>query len=98
MTTNGFFFAQKAKALRDAGLQRISFSMDSLDRENFKKITGRDSLQEVLDGIDMAHQLGFNPVKVNAVMIKASTITKSKPWPSLLRKTTLLSFHRVHAT
>ena len=70
MTTNGFFFAQKAKALRDAGLQRISFSMDSLDRENFKKITGRDSLQEVLDGIDMAQQLGFNPVKVNAVIIR----------------------------
>jgi cyclic pyranopterin phosphate synthase len=70
LTTNGFFFAQKARALRDAGLQRISFSMDSLDRENFKKITGRDSLQEVLDGIDMAQQLGFNPVKVNAVVIK----------------------------
>ncbi|MGZ4961746.1 MAG: GTP 3',8-cyclase MoaA [Limisphaerales bacterium] len=70
MTTNGFFFAQKAKALRNAGLQRISFSMDSLDRENFKKITGRDSLQEVLDGIDTAQQLGFDPVKVNAVVIK----------------------------
>lgn len=70
LTTNGFFFAQKAKALRDAGMQRISFSMDSLDRENFKKITGRDSLQEVLDGIDMAQQLGFAPVKVNAVVIK----------------------------
>jgi cyclic pyranopterin phosphate synthase len=70
MTTNGFLFAQKAKALRDAGLQRISFSMDSLDRENFKKITGRDSLQEVLDGIDMAQQLGFAPVKVNAVVIR----------------------------
>jgi cyclic pyranopterin phosphate synthase len=70
MTTNGFLFGQKAKALRDAGLQRISFSMDSLDRDNFKKITGRDGLQEVLDGIDMAQQLGFNPVKVNAVIIR----------------------------
>jgi cyclic pyranopterin phosphate synthase len=70
MTTNGFFFAQKAKALRDAGLRRISFSMDSLDGDNFKKITGRDSLQEVLDGIEMAQQLGFNPVKVNAVIIR----------------------------
>src|SRR6185369_11190492 len=36
MTTNGFLFAQKAKALRAAGLQRISFSLDSLDRDNFK--------------------------------------------------------------
>ena len=37
MTTNGFFFAQKAEALRSAGLQRVSFSMDSLDPEQFKK-------------------------------------------------------------
>src|SRR4051812_19076354 len=44
MTTNGFLFAQKARALRDAGLRRVSFSLDSLDRDNFKKITGRDSL------------------------------------------------------
>lgn len=70
MTTNGFLFSQKAKALRDAGLRRISFSMDSLDRDNFKKITGRDGLQEVLDGIDTAQQLGFAPVKVNAVIIR----------------------------
>ena len=42
MTTNGFLFPQKAQALRDAGLRRISFSLDSLDRDNFKKITGRD--------------------------------------------------------
>src|SRR5215510_8544561 len=51
MTTNGFLFTQKARALRDAGLRRISFSLDSLDRENFKKITGRDGLNDVLTGI-----------------------------------------------
>jgi cyclic pyranopterin phosphate synthase len=70
LTTNGFLFLQKAKALREAGLQRISFSMDSLDRENFKKITGRDALSQVLESIDVAHQLGFKPVKVNAVIIR----------------------------
>jgi len=70
MTSNGFLFLQKARALRDAGLQRISFSMDSLDRENFKKITGRDGLEEVLASIELARQLGFNPVKVNAVIIR----------------------------
>src|SRR5882724_2246524 len=48
LTTNGFLFGQKGKALRDAGLRRISFSLDSLDRDNFKKITGRDGLEEVL--------------------------------------------------
>jgi cyclic pyranopterin phosphate synthase len=70
MTTNGFLFSQKAKALRDAGLRRVSFSLDSLDRDTFKKITGRDGLAEVLRGIDTAQELGFAPVKVNAVVIR----------------------------
>jgi cyclic pyranopterin phosphate synthase len=70
MTSNGFLFLQKAKALRDAGLQRISFSLDSLDRDNFKKITGRDGLDQVLASIALAQELGLNPVKVNAVIIR----------------------------
>ncbi len=70
MTTNGFLFPKKAEALRQAGLGRVSFSLDSLDRENFKKITGRDGLQEVLESITMAQRLGFHPVKVNAVVIR----------------------------
>ena len=70
MTTNGFLFAEKAQALRDAGLRRVSFSMDSLDRDNFKKMTGRDGLNEVLRAIDTAKELGFGPVKVNGVVIR----------------------------
>jgi cyclic pyranopterin phosphate synthase len=70
MTTNGFLFPQEGKALRDAGLKRISFSLDSLDAANFKKITGRDGLEEVLRSISLAQELGLNPVKVNAVVIR----------------------------
>jgi len=70
MTSNGFLFLKKGKALRDAGLQRVSFSLDSLDRDNFKKITGRDGLEEVLASIELAQELGLNPVKVNAVVIR----------------------------
>lgn len=70
MTTNGFHFQQKGVALRDAGLRRISFSLDSLDRANFQKMTGRDALGEVLAGIRLAQELELNPVKVNAVIIK----------------------------
>ncbi len=70
MTTNGFFFPAKARALREAGLHRVSFSLDSLDRANFKKITGRDGLNEVLESIRLAQELGFHPVKVNAVVIR----------------------------
>jgi cyclic pyranopterin phosphate synthase len=70
MTTNGFLFPEKAQALWDAGLKRVSFSLDSLDRQNFKKITGRDGLDSVLESIRMAQELGFAPVKVNAVVIR----------------------------
>jgi cyclic pyranopterin phosphate synthase len=70
MTTNGFLFAEKARALRDAGLRRVSFSLDSLDRGNFKKITGRDGLDSVLASIELAQELGFEPIKVNAVVIR----------------------------
>ncbi len=70
MTTNGFCFPAKARALRDAGLHRVSFSLDSLDQSNFRKITGRDGLNEVLESILLAQELGFHPVKVNAVIIR----------------------------
>jgi cyclic pyranopterin phosphate synthase len=70
MTTNGFLFPEKARKLREAGLRRISFSLDSLDPANFKKITGRDGLEEVLTSIELAQDLGFSPVKVNAVVIR----------------------------
>ena len=70
MTTNGLLFPQKAPALRAAGLRRISFSLDSLARNNFKKITGRDGLDEVLTSIGLAQELGLHPVKVNAVIIR----------------------------
>ena len=70
MTTNGFLFAQKGPALAQASLRRVSFSLDSLDRANFKKITGRDGLEEVQRAIRLARDLGFAPVKVNAVVIR----------------------------
>lgn len=70
LTTNGFQFQAKAVALREAGLRRVSFSLDSLDRDNFKKITGRDGLHEVLAAIQQATQLEFAPIKVNAVIIR----------------------------
>jgi cyclic pyranopterin phosphate synthase len=70
MTTNGFLFAKKAHALKAAGLKRVSFSMDSLDRQNFLRMTGRDALAEVQGAIQLGRQLGFDPVKVNAVVIR----------------------------
>jgi len=70
MTTNGFLFPQKGRLLREAGLHRASFSLDSLDPDNFKKIAGRDGLREVLAGMELAKEIGLHPVKVNAVIIR----------------------------
>ena len=70
LTTNGTHFPSLAKRLKEAGLGRVTLSLDSLDRDNFKKITGRDGLAEVLESIRLAKSLGLAPVKVNAVIIR----------------------------
>lgn len=70
LTTNGFLFPGLARDLRDAGLRRVSFSLDSLNAANFRKITGRDGLDLVLQSIWLARELGFRPLKVNAVIIR----------------------------
>jgi cyclic pyranopterin phosphate synthase len=70
LTTNGTHFLRLAKNLKKAGLGRVTLSLDSLDRDNFKKITSRDGLDEVLESIRLAKSLGLAPVKVNAVIIR----------------------------
>jgi cyclic pyranopterin phosphate synthase len=67
MTTNGSTLRRDAHALRDAGLQRVNISLDSLRRDRFEELTRRDELASVLDGIDAALEAGFEPVKVNVV-------------------------------
>jgi cyclic pyranopterin phosphate synthase len=68
LTTNGALLAAKAQALRDAGLQRITVSLDSLDDEVFRAMNDVDfSVRRVLDGIDAAAAVGL-PVKVNMVV------------------------------
>ncbi len=70
MTTNGVKLTKMAGALRDAGLQRVNISLDSLIRERFAEITRRDALPEVLEGIRAAVEAGFDPVKVNTVVVR----------------------------
>jgi cyclic pyranopterin phosphate synthase len=67
MTTNGSTMRRDAHALRDAGLQRINISLDSLRRDRFLELTRRDELQSVLDGVEAAREAGFDPVKINVV-------------------------------
>ena len=70
MTTNGVLLKEFAKDLKAAGLDRINVSLDTLDRENFKRITGLDKLKEVLEGIEAAAREGIRPVKINTVLMK----------------------------
>ena len=70
MTTNGASLGLIAGELRAAGLQRVNISLDSLRPDRFAAITRRDSLHRVLDGIDSAIAAGFDPVKVNCVLVR----------------------------
>jgi GTP 3',8-cyclase len=69
MTTNGYLLPQKAHALKDAGLERITVSLDSLDEAVFRRMNGgRSSAQRVLNGIAAAEKAGLSPIKINAVV------------------------------
>ena len=70
LTTNGVLLGRHAQALYDAGLRRLNIHLDTLDRERFLKITRRDDLCKVLEGIDTAQRVGFGPIKINAVAVK----------------------------
>ena len=72
MTTNGFLLAHQAQALYDAGLHRLNISLDSLDPKTFDRIIGnrgRSRWEQTWQGILKAYEVGFNPLKLNVVVI-----------------------------
>ena len=69
LTTNGIGLAKRATALRDAGLNRVNVSLDTLDRARFQQITQRDRLKDVFAGLAAAAAVGLGPVKVNTVLL-----------------------------
>tara|TARA_B100000609_G_C17222591_1_gene441401 strand:+ start:4310 stop:5167 length:858 start_codon:yes stop_codon:yes gene_type:complete len=70
MTTNAHFLAKQAQMLKDTGLHRLTVSLDSLRQDRFKEVTGVDGLKKVLHGIEVAQQVGFDPIKINVVVIR----------------------------
>ncbi|GAO01465.1 GTP 3',8-cyclase MoaA [Anaeromyxobacter sp. PSR-1] len=70
ITTNGFGLSRLAPALRDAGLAFVNVSVDSLDPERFRAVTGKPLLERVLRGVEGALAAGFGTVKVNAVLLR----------------------------
>ncbi len=70
LTTNATHLAQHAQALKDAGVDRINISLDSLDPERFKQLTRFGDIQQVFAGIKAAQQAGFKRIKLNCVALK----------------------------
>ena len=70
LTTNGVLLARQARILREAGLHRITVSLDTLDRERFRALTRSDEHAAVLDGIEAAGAAGFRSLKLDTVVIR----------------------------
>lgn len=69
MTTNGARLAEYAEALKEAGLDRLNVSLDTLDPEKFRRITRIGGLRDTLDGLDAARRAGFERIKLNTVLM-----------------------------
>lgn len=89
MTTNGYLLSKHAKALKEAGLNRVNISLDTLNPQLFRKITRIGDFEKVWQGILAAEEAGLSPVKINAVVIRGindseildfALLTQKYPW------------------
>jgi len=88
LTTNGYLLERDAAALVDAGITRVNVSLDSLSRDRFFHMTRRDSLPQVLRGLDaLAAHPEVHPVKVNAVAMRGFTEHEVIPFAEFARST-----------
>lgn len=72
LTTNGILLKEFAKPLKDAGLQRVNISLDTVDPDKYKEITRVGDLNRVMEGIAAAEMAGLRPIKINCVVNKSS--------------------------
>ena len=88
ITTNGYHLDEKAKMLVDSGINGINISVDSLDRNIFKIITGHDRLPEILKGIQNLQELNFSNIKINAVLLNGlnTSIKDFNTWANFIKK------------
>ena len=82
LTTNALGLTRTARALADAGLTRVNVSLDTIRREDFREITRRDRLGDVVAGLEAASAAGLAPVKINAVLLRGVNDDQA---PELLR-------------
>lgn len=70
ITTNGILLADYAEILKKNGLDRVNISLDTLDRNKYKEITGFDMIDRVFEGINLAKEFNLTPIKINTVLLK----------------------------
>jgi cyclic pyranopterin phosphate synthase len=89
MTTNGLRLRELAQPLKEAGLERVNVSVDTLDADKFHRITRRGKLETVLEGVRAAEKAGLVPIKINAVVVRGyndedvsdlAALTLEHPW------------------
>lgn len=73
LTTNGTLLSTYAPTLADAGLKRVNVSLPSLDRNIYRYITKSDSLEQTINGVKMAYDIGLKPITLNVVVLKDIT-------------------------
>ena len=81
LTTNGIGLARQAAALKEAGLDRVNVSLDTIRPETFVQLARRDRIKDVVAGLEAAQEAGLTPVKVNAVLMRG---VNDKQAPELL--------------
>ena len=88
ITTNGYHLDKKAKMLVDSGINGINISIDSLDRNTFKNVTGHDRLPEILKGINILQDLNFENIKINAVLLNGinASYKDFETWGEFIKK------------
>lgn len=85
LTTNGTQLDRRVGRWREAGLTNLNVSVDALDGDRFKAITGHDRLGEILRGIEQARELGFKSIKLNAVLLRGLNDDQMPAWRDYLR-------------
>ncbi|HSS19794.1 MAG TPA: GTP 3',8-cyclase MoaA [Pyrinomonadaceae bacterium] len=86
LTTNAYFLPERAQELKEAGLDRVTISLDSLKPETFKQMTGVDVLDRVLAGIAAAKEAGLQPIKINAVIVRGHNETEVADFAAFARE------------
>ena len=85
LTTNGCLLPRHVRLWREAGLTALSVSLDSLQSGRFAAITGHDRFDEVMEGVEIAQGLGFDAVKLNAVLLRGLNDDELPAWMAFLR-------------